>query len=200
MPQAGRSGWKGRCAPHASSTINGTSAAWHTSATPAMSAQVPQSVGVMRSMPVASGCSASARRTSSGSGGWASCRSGSKYGCTHTGWMPLMISPATTDLCALRLTSSFSPGPATEIIALFTDSELPQVEKKALSASTASAMRSSAWVVTPCDSRRSSRPLSERTSEAKTPSPTTSTTRRASRAGAREWSMGGPTRSTAMDI
>jgi hypothetical protein len=34
----------------------------------------------------------------------------------------------------LRERRSFSPGPATEIIALFTDSELPQVEKKAVSA------------------------------------------------------------------
>jgi hypothetical protein len=52
--------------------------------------------------------------------------------------------------------------PATASIALFTDSELPQVEKNACSAWTASAIRSGA-----CDSncaliRRSSRPLRER--------------------------------------
>lgn len=39
--------------------------------------------------------------------------------------------------------SPFSP-PATAIIAAFTDSELPQVEKKAISAPTASAIRFSA--------------------------------------------------------
>lgn len=91
--------------------------------------------------------------------------------------MPLTITPAMTDLCALRLISSFSPGPATDMIAVFTDSELPQVEKNVVSASTASAIRSSACVTTPWDSRRSSSPFSVRTSEAKTPSPTASTTR-----------------------
>ena len=39
-----------------------------------------------------------------------------------------------TLLWMFRAMSSFSPGPATEIIAVFTESELPQVEKKAVSA------------------------------------------------------------------
>jgi hypothetical protein len=69
IPQAGRSGWNGRCAPHASSTISGTPSSWQTVATPAMSAQVPQSVGEMSSMPLASGLACRALRTSSGSGG-----------------------------------------------------------------------------------------------------------------------------------
>ena len=56
--------------------------------------------------------------------------------------MPASSSPETTLLWMFRAMSSFSPGPATEIIAVFTDSELPQVEKNAVSAWTASAMSS----------------------------------------------------------
>lgn len=63
-----------------------------------------------------------------------------------------------------------------EIIALLTDNELPHVEKNALSACIASAIRSSAWVRMPLDSRRSSRPLSVKTSDEKTPFPITSRT------------------------
>jgi hypothetical protein len=58
--------------------------------------------------------------------------------------MPASSSPETTLLWMFRAINSFSPGPATAIIAVFTDSELPQVEKKAVSACTASAMSSCA--------------------------------------------------------
>jgi hypothetical protein len=71
-------------------------------------------------------------------------------------------------LCDCRATSSFSCGPATESIALLIDSELPQVEKNAWSASTASAIRSCACWSTPCDTRRSSSPFTAITSDAKT--------------------------------
>ncbi len=151
MPQAGRPGWNGRWAPQASSTITGTSNSWHTRATPPMSAQEPQSVGVMSSMPLASGCSLSRRRTSSGSGGWARWRSASNFGCTQIGSTPLTTTAAMTDLWALRDSSSFSPGPAAASMAVFTDRELPQVEKNACSAPTASAISSWARLSTPCD-------------------------------------------------
>jgi hypothetical protein len=50
----------------------------------------------------------------------------------HRGVTLLKIRPATIDLCESRPTSR-PPGwlPATAIIAVFTDSELPQVEKNA---------------------------------------------------------------------
>lgn len=53
-------------------------------------------------------------------------------GVIHRGVTLLKIRPATIDLCESRPASS-PPGslPATAIIAAFTDSELPQVEKNA---------------------------------------------------------------------
>lgn len=177
MPQAGSPGWKGRWAPQASSRIRGTSNSWHTRATPRTSVQVPQSVGVISSMPLASGCSWRRRRTSSGSGGWAMCRSRSNLGWTQIGSTPLTTTPEITDLCALRDSSSFSPGPAAASMAVLTDSELPHVEKNARSAPTASAISSCAWLSTPWDWRRSSSPLRDRTSERNTSSPTITATR-----------------------
>jgi hypothetical protein len=87
-----------------------------------------------------------------------------------------MISPEITDLCDCRATSSFSPGPATDNIALLIDSELPQVEKKVWSARTASAISSWALASTPCETVRSSSPLIEMTSLSKTSRPTMSRT------------------------
>ncbi|SIK28132.1 Uncharacterised protein [Mycobacteroides abscessus subsp. abscessus] len=61
-------------------------------------------------------------------------------GCT-----PEKIKPAMIDLWLSRPTSNPpSHPPATAIIAAFTESELPQVEKKADDAPTASAISSSA--------------------------------------------------------
>lgn len=54
-----------------------------------------------------------------------------------------------TDLWASRPTTSFSWGPATESMADFTDSELPQVEKNVCSAPMASAISSCARSRTP---------------------------------------------------
>jgi hypothetical protein len=62
-------------------------------------------------------------------------------------------------------------------MALLTDSELPQVEKNACSASTASAINCWACSMTPLRVSRSSRPFTEITSEANTASPTISSTR-----------------------
>jgi hypothetical protein len=88
-----------------------------------------------------------------------------------------MISPATTDLWALRETSSFSPGPATASMALFTDSELPHVEKNAWSAPTASAISFSAPASTWLVMVRSSSPFITMMSEANTSRPTAASTR-----------------------
>lgn len=82
-----------------------------------------------------------------------------------------MITAAITDLWELREISSFSPGPATASIPVFTQRKLPQVEKNAWSAPTASAIRPWASPSTPWDRRRSSRPFMFSTSDAKTPSP-----------------------------
>ena len=57
---------------------------------------------------------------------------------------PEKTRPATTDLCASRLISRSPWPPATASMAALTDRELPQVEKKACSAPTASAISSSA--------------------------------------------------------
>ncbi len=51
IAQVGRSSWKGRWAPHASSTISGLPRSWHTSAIAAMSAQVPYGLGLTISAP-----------------------------------------------------------------------------------------------------------------------------------------------------
>jgi hypothetical protein len=68
-------------------------------------------------------------------------------------------------LCASRPTSSFSPGPATESIALFTESELPQVEKNVWSACTASAISACACSRTSLLDIRSSSPEIASTSD-----------------------------------
>lgn len=127
-------------------------------------------------MPLASGARSRAAATCSGPGGWLKWCPASHRGDTQTGSMPAMISPTITDLCAFRETSSFPCGPATAGIADFTDSELPHVEKKVCSAWTASAIRRWACSSTPWPIRWSSRPFMARMSEAKTPSPSTSTT------------------------
>jgi hypothetical protein len=62
----------------------------------------------------------------------------------HRGSSPAKIKPATTDLWASRDTSSSRVPPATASMAALTDSELPQVEKKAWPAPTASAINCSA--------------------------------------------------------
>jgi hypothetical protein len=129
IAQDGRSGWKGRCAPHASSTIRGNERRWQTWATARRSALAPYGVGLVTSAPLASGWAAKAASNASAAGGWARCRSASQRGSTHTGSMPDRISPETTDLWASRPISSFSCGPATASIAAFTDRELPHVEK-----------------------------------------------------------------------
>lgn len=104
-------------------------------------------------------------------------RSVSNFGWTQIGSTPPTMTAAITDLCAFRESSSFSPGPATDSMAVLTERELPQVEKNAWSAPTASAIRSWARLSTPWDWRRSSSPLSERTSERNTSWPTISATR-----------------------
>lgn len=131
MAQVGRSGWNGRCAPHASSTISGFPCSWQTRAIAARSLEVPYGVGPVTRAPLASGCAAKAAANASADGGWARWRSASQLGSTHTGRMPERMSPDTTDLWASRPTSSSSCGPATDSMADLTDSELPQVEKKA---------------------------------------------------------------------
>ena len=83
----------------------------------------------------------------------------------------VMITPAITDLWALRDHQQLLAGPATASIAVLTDSELPHVEKKVCSAPTASAMSSCARRGAPFDSRRSSNPLSISTSEEMRPRP-----------------------------
>ncbi len=172
----GRSGWKGRCAPHASSTISGADRRWQTSATARRSALAPYGVGLVISAPLASGWAAKARSNASADGGWARFRRASQDGSTHTGSMPERISPDTTDLWASRPISSFSCGPATASIAAFTDRELPHVEKNVCSACTASAISSWArWSTRPRVSRSSSPPVA-RTSPWKTASPSTSRT------------------------
>ncbi|MDH6623109.1 hypothetical protein M2271_000896 [Streptomyces sp. LBL] len=65
----------------------------------------------------------------------------------------------------MRDSNSFSPGPATAGMAVFTDRELPHGEKNACSAPTASAISSWARLSTRWDWRRSSSPLRDRTSE-----------------------------------
>jgi hypothetical protein len=45
IAQVGKSVWNGKCAPHASSMINGLPRLWHTSAMPSISAHVPYGVG-----------------------------------------------------------------------------------------------------------------------------------------------------------
>ena len=81
--------------------------------------------------------------------GMARCSSRSQRGGTQRGCTPEKIRPATTDLCASRPTSSSPLPPATASIAALTDRELPQVEKKAWSAPTASAISSSASLQVP---------------------------------------------------
>lgn len=65
-------------------------------------------------------------------------------GVIQRGCTPEKISPATIDLWLSRPTSRLPWPPATAIIAARTDRELPQVENQAISAPTASAIRSSA--------------------------------------------------------
>lgn len=86
-----------------------------------------------------------ARERELGDGGCERRMSSSHRGVIHRGVTPLKINPATIDLCESRATSN-PPGsfPVTAIIAALTDSELPQVEKNAWSARTASAISCSA--------------------------------------------------------
>lgn len=49
------------------------------------------------------------------------CRSASNFGWTQTGSTPPTMTAAITDLCALRDSSSFSPGPATDSMAVLTE-------------------------------------------------------------------------------
>nr|WP_235966463.1 hypothetical protein [Herbidospora solisilvae] len=72
---------------------------------------------------------------------------------------------------------SFSPGPAVAMIAVLTESELPQVLKKAWSASTAWAISSSASCTMPPVDCRSSSPAVASTSDRNTSMPMTSATR-----------------------
>ncbi|SCE23227.1 hypothetical protein GA0115245_126817 [Streptomyces sp. di188] len=167
----GSSGWKGRCAPHASSTISGCPRRWHTSAMSRSAAVAPYGVGLVTRAPRASGCASNAASNSAAGGGCARWRSASHHGSTHTGSTPDRISPGTTDLWASRPISSFSCGPATVSIAAFTDRELPQVLRKVCSACTASAISSCAdWSTRPRVSRSSSPPVAS-TSPRKTASP-----------------------------
>ena len=117
---------------------------WQMPAIALMSAQVPYGVGLTISAPAASGWSCQACSTWRGEGGWARCSFSSYRGRIHRGCIPPKTSPATTDLCASRLTSRSPRPPATASMAALTDKELPQVEKKACSAPTASAISCSA--------------------------------------------------------
>ena len=177
IAQVGRSGWKGRCAPHASSTISGLPRLWQTVAMPSMSAQVPYGLGLTTMPAAASGYRSHAASNASGDGGCDRCRSPSQRGCTHRGRRPEKTRPATTDLCASRPSSRSPSAPATASMAAFTDSELPQVEKNACSAPTASAISSSAVSRTLPEEARSSRPELASTSLRKGSMPRTSSVR-----------------------
>lgn len=142
-----------------------------------MSAQVPYGLGLTISAPAASGCSRQACSTSSGDGGCEKCRSASQRGEIQYGRTPEKISPATMDLWLSLATSRPPSCPATAIMAAFTDSELPQVEKNAASAPTASAISSSASVSTPWRASRSSRPGAARMSLRKASAPRALSTR-----------------------
>ena len=76
-------------------------------------------------------------------------------------------------MCASRLTSRSPDTPATASIAAFTDSELPQVEKNACSAPTASAINSSACFKYPLEEDRSSNPAEASTSDRNASAPIT---------------------------
>src|SRR5919199_1864253 len=102
----------------------------------------------MCSSPLASGWASQARSTDSTVGGWATSSSVSQTGSTHTGLMPARTRPEITLLWMFRATSSSSPWAATDNIAVLTDKELPAVAKNAVSALTASAISSSALLVT----------------------------------------------------
>ncbi len=172
----GSPGWKGRCAPHASSTISGRPRRWHTSAMSRSAAVAPYGVGLVTRAPRASGWASKAASNSAADGGCATCRSASHRGSTQTGTMPDRISPDTTDLWASRPISSFSCGPATDSMAALTDRELPHVLKKVCSACTASAISSCADCSTRPRVSRSSRPPVASTSPRKTASPRISRT------------------------
>lgn len=98
-------------------------------------------------------------------------------GVIQRGCTPEKISPATIDLWLSRLTSRLPSPPATAIIAARTDRELPQVENHAVSAPTASAIRSSAFFKYLLLVRRSSRPPLASTSSRKGSRPRTARTR-----------------------
>jgi len=57
IAQVGKASWKGRCAPQASSTINGFPRSWHTCAIAARSVHVPYGLGLTTNAPAASGYS-----------------------------------------------------------------------------------------------------------------------------------------------
>ena len=85
----------------------------------------------------ASGYFSHAAATCAGNGGCAWCSSRSHRGWIHFGCNP-KTRPAVTDLWGSPLTKRSPPNPVTASIAAFTDNELPQVEKNACSAPTAS--------------------------------------------------------------